>query len=180
MNVRPIILLTLISCAAAAQTVYTWTDEEGVVHYTDDAAAVPKAALPPAQKPAKSAVVVAKQPEAPIPFVNPDNWHDEVPACREALTHFRARRAALEAAEAKLNELRRQFAPCQHFADVCYANNLTVETWRKECRERHRTCDLEPTVRAQASAVEVLRDEFDQLPDWLEKVAAACKRAPVP
>ena len=178
-NARPLMVVTLISWVAAAQTVYTWTDEDGLVHYTDDAAAVPKPALP-SQRPVKGAVVaIAKQqPEAPIPYVTPDHWHDEVPACRDALTHFRARRAALEAAEAKLNELRRQFAPCQHFADVCYASKLTLETWRKECRERQKSCDLVSAVRAQEYAVEVLRDEFDQLPEWLEKVAAACRRGP--
>jgi hypothetical protein len=119
---------------------------------------------------------VVKPTEVPLPKgVNLELWRDDA-ACRDAVTHYRARRAALETEEAKLNELRRQFAPCQHFADVCYASNLSLETWKRECRERKKECDLEPAVRTQEAVVEELRDEVDQLPEWFEKVTAACQR----
>lgn len=168
------IALTLISCAASAQTIYSWTDEEGVVHFTDDVSTVPKTAAAPAKLDKGALSVVSRQREPEVPYVNLEKWRDDLPACKDALTHFRARRAALATEEAKLNELKRQFAPCQRFVDVCYAKGLTLDTWKTECRERPKACDVDP--RPQEFAVEQLRDEVDKLPAWMRKVATTCTR----
>lgn len=173
---RALLAVVLISLSAAAQTIYTWTDDDGVVHYTDDASLLPEKKVARAKPEAAALSVVPKQAEPLVPYLNLERWRDDVPACKDALAHFRARRAALEAAEAKLNELKRQFAPCQRFADVCYAKGLTLETWKRECRERPKACDVDPELRQQEYAVEVLRDEVDQLPAWLRKVAGACTK----
>ena len=64
MNIRILLLLGLVSTAPAWAEMYKWTDEQGVVHYSDQPAAsgaksekkldIPNQPAPPAAAPAKN------------------------------------------------------------------------------------------------------------------------------
>ncbi|HYE92271.1 MAG TPA: aspartyl protease family protein [Terriglobales bacterium] len=58
--------LVLTTAAPAAAQLYTWTDENGVVHYTADAAAIPPQFQPGVNRPTPT-------PAAPVPVAS-DPW----------------------------------------------------------------------------------------------------------
>ncbi|MCU0700091.1 MAG: DUF4124 domain-containing protein [Myxococcaceae bacterium] len=166
---RPLSLpLICLASAALAQTVYSWTDDEGVVHFTDSLAQVPRSAAPSATLLPKDAKKASEADEPPLRAFDKPFWRRDVPACKKALEHAVQRRVALKEAEAKLNALKREFEPCQRYLDICWSRNLSRPTWERECRARPAACDL--PVPAQEQLVQELRDEVDGLPEWLERM----------
>lgn len=138
--------LSLVLLLLSGQTIYSWTDADGVPHYTDNATTVPKgvkvnASLSPPTTPGK-------------------RWHTDVDACVKALTHADERRAELKAAEKALASLKRAYEPCQRHLETCQKTNT--------CSRTPAACEV--NVKPQETVVKNLRDEVDELPSWLEQM----------
>ncbi|MBM4779040.1 MAG: DUF4124 domain-containing protein [Archangiaceae bacterium] len=138
--------LALVLLLVSGQTIYSWTDADGVPHYTDNATTVPKgvkvnASLSPSASPAR-------------------RWRTDVEACVKALTHADERRNELKAAEKTLASMKRAYEPCQRHLEVCQKSN--------NCARPPAACDV--NVKEQEAVVKDLRDEVDELPAWLEKM----------
>ncbi|MDP1919909.1 MAG: DUF4124 domain-containing protein [Myxococcales bacterium] len=159
--------LVLIASTTLAQTIYSWTDDDGVVHYTDTVSSVPKTAKPSALIDAPLSKVKSTESSLLRSF-DRAHWRTEVPACAKALKHADERRQSLHTAESKLIELTRASEPCQRYLDICWSRNLARPTWERECRQRPPSCDV-PLAR-QKAVVEQLRDEVEGLPEWLERM----------
>jgi len=159
--------LVFIASVAMGQTIYSWTDADGVVHYTDTLSSVPKAAKPSAIIDAPLTSVKSTESSLVRSF-DRAHWRMDVESCTKALKHADERRQALRAAESKLIELTRAFDPCQRYLDICWSRNLARPTWERECRQRPPSCELPLTQ--QKAVVEQLREEIEGLPEWLEKL----------
>ncbi|MDP3233043.1 MAG: DUF4124 domain-containing protein [Myxococcales bacterium] len=159
--------LALIASTAIAQTVYSWTDDEGVVHYTDTISSVPKTAKPSAIMDSPLQTVKSTESSLLRSF-DRAHWRTDVPACAKALKHADERRQALRAAEVRLIELTRAWEPCQRYLDICWSRNLSRPTWERECRQRPSSCDV--PLAPQKALVDQLREEVQGLPEWLERL----------
>lgn len=159
--------LPILAAALLAQTIYSWTDADGVVHYTDQLASVPRAAKTTANL---SSTPSRQTPESTVLLRSFDrtHWRNRVPACAKALHYADERRLALKLAEEQLIELTRLYEPCQRYLDICWSRNLSRSTWQRECRERPKACDV-PITEHRAAVVD-LREEVDALPEWLERM----------
>lgn len=157
-----------VSSVAVAQTVYSWTDDDGVVHFTDSLTQVPRTATPSATLLPRKDKAAKEAEEPPLRAFDKPFWRKDLPACRKALERAVERKAALREAEAKLNGLKRDFEPCRRYLDICWSRNLSRPTWERECRVRPPACDV--PVPAQEQLVAQLRDEVDALPEWLERM----------
>jgi hypothetical protein len=159
--------LPILASALLAQTIYSWTDASGVVHYTDQLASVPRAAKATASLGPTTPTLKLSESSLLRSF-DRAHWRTSVPACAKALHHADERRLALKTAEEQLIELTRLYEPCQRYLDICWSRNLSRSTWQRECRERPKRCDL--PVAEQRAAVVDLREEVDALPEWLERM----------
>ena len=129
--------LVLIASTTLAQTIYSWTDDEGVVHYTDTVSSVPRTAKPSATIDAPLSKVKSTESSLLRSF-DRAHWRTDVPACAKALKHADERRQSLRSAEATLIELTRASEPCQRYLDICRGrpgsvsagNDLRAATFR--------------------------------------------------
>lgn len=161
------LLTGLLATSALAQTVYSWTDADGVVNYTDTLSNVPKSAVKLSASVAASAPEKAPDTSLLRSFERP-HWRHDVETCAKALRHAQERQEALRVAEATLNEMKRAFAPCTRYQEICWSKNLSRPTWERECRQRPPGCAIQ--VGPQETLVEGLRDEVAALPEWLQKL----------
>ena len=159
--------LPILASALLAQTIYSWTDADGVVHYTDQLASVPRAAKATANLGSTTPTLKLSESSLLRSF-DRAHWKTSVPACAKALHYADERRAALKTAEQQLIELTCLYEPCQRYLDICWSRNLSRSTWQRECRERPKRCDV--PVAEQRAAVVDLREEVDALPEWLERM----------
>lgn len=160
----------LLTAALLAADVYTYTDADGTVCYTDDLATVPKRLREP-PRPAKGGdvSVVAPQRPFPLPSLSEDRWRSDVPECRDALAKVRAAQADVTKGEAELNRRVTAFAPCQRFLDTCFDPRLTRDTWEAQCRAAPKACDV--NVAGMRDYLETLREREDELVAWLQQMA---------
>lgn len=138
--------LALVLLLVSGQTIYSWTDADGVPHYTDNASAVPKGAKVNASLSA--------------PASAGKRWRTDIEACVKALTHADERRSELKSAEKTLASLKRAYEPCQKHLEGCQKTNT--------CARPPAACDV--NVKEQEAVVKDLRDEVEELPAWLEKM----------
>lgn len=160
--------LPILASALLAQTIYSWTDASGVVHYTDQLASVPRAAKATASLGPTTPTLSFWSSSPPRSF-DRAHWRTSVPACAKALHHADERRLALKMAEEQLIELTRLHELCQRYlviippgAGTCRAPPGSASAGRPK------RCDL--PVAEQRAAVVDLREEVDALPEWLERM----------
>lgn len=159
-----------VALLAADPAVYTYTDADGTVCYTDDLSTVPKQLrAPPKATKGGDLSVVAPQRPFPLPSLSEDRWQHDVPECVDALAKVRAAQADVAKGEAELNRRVTAFAPCQRFLDVCYAPHLTRATWEAECRTTPAACEV--NVSGMRDYLETLRERADALVAWLQQMA---------
>lgn len=155
----------------ADPVVYTYTDVDGTVCYTDDLSTVPRELRePPRATKGGDVSVVAPQRPFPLPELSEDRWRADVPECRDALATVRAAQADVAKGEAELNRRVTAFAPCQRFLDTCYDPRLTRETWETECRATPKACEV--NVSGMRAYLEALRERADAQVAWLRQMAA--------
>jgi hypothetical protein len=166
----------LLTAALLAADIYTYTDADGTVCYTDDLSMVPKHLREP-PRPAKggaASVAVPRRP-FPLPSLSEDRWRSDVPECRDALAKVRAAQADVARGEAELNRRVTAFSPCQRFLDTCFDPALTRATWEAQCRTVPAACEV--NVTGMRDYLETLRERLDELIAWLQKMAAwGCAR----
>ncbi|MEW5743036.1 MAG: hypothetical protein AB1938_29240 [Myxococcota bacterium] len=164
------ILAAVLLSAEPPKSIYTYTDADGTVCFTDDLSTVPKhLRSPPKETTGGALSVLSPQRPFPLPEVLEADWRDDVPECRTALATVRAAQGDLEKGEAELNRRVTAFAPCQRFLDVCYHPRLTRETWETSCRAVPPACDV--NVKEMNEYVLTLRERVDALVAWLRKMA---------
>ena len=135
---------------------FTWTDADGTIQYTDDVTRVPKRlrhdALP-----------------FPLEGFTEAQWASDIPACKDALATVKAAQLAVRTAELELIARREKYEPCKAFYDTCTAPTLTRAKWEKDCQRVPTECTV--NVEGQFEYVELQRERFDELAEWLEEMA---------
>jgi hypothetical protein len=163
---RTFLTLSLLTAgAAAAQSVFTWTEADGTVVYTDDPTHAPSSSRTTTG--GELNVVPSRKP-FPLPEIDGARWASDRPECSAALERVTRQQARITVEEQALNDLMRAFAPCQRFLDVCYDRRLTLGQWKAECQLRPTACDV--PIDAQRWKVTELRAQQDELLTWLRKM----------
>jgi hypothetical protein len=144
--------------AGAGEQIFTWTDERGVAHYTDDRELVPEPFRDSMRVVEKSEVlqhVIERRPAA-----RPPRASDEAAALLEA--HWRERAAALDS----------QIASLEPVVERCAGDHYNVSPGDGSRRRREERAEAEACARA--------REQLAQAREAREALTEEARREGIP